>query len=137
MILSSNFIFIFRPRTSTSTTCLCSSRSRRARSTITIRKLSNRLILILNQFSFVSSRFIFRFLNDLKQLQAWVNGGYVISNPSGDGEGADEEFSAEELAALEKEIAAEGGDEGEEEDLDFDEEPEEEGAAPDAKKKEL
>ncbi len=73
----------------------------------------------------------YSYLNDLPQLQAWLNGGYVISNPSGDGEAADDEFTAEELAAMEKEIAGEGG----EEDADFDDGPEEETAAP--AKKEL
>jgi thioredoxin-like negative regulator of GroEL len=73
----------------------------------------------------------YSYLNDLPQLQAWLNGGYVISNPSGEGEAADDEFSAEELAAMEKEIAGEGGDE----DTDFDEGEEE--PATEAPKKEL
>ena len=79
----------------------------------------------------------YSYLNDLPQLQAWLQGGYVISNPaSGDGEAADEDFTAEELAAMEKEIAGgEGDDEGE--DVDFDDESQQEDGKEGEAKKEL
>ena len=73
----------------------------------------------------------YSYLNDLPQLQAWHQGGYVLANPTSEGgEPADDEFTQEELAAMEKEIA-EGGDE----DVDFDAEGDEETPAP--AKKEL
>lgn len=75
----------------------------------------------------------YSYLNNLTQLQAWLNGGYVISNPSADGEPSDDEFTQEELAAMEKEIAGEGGDD----EVDFDEGEEKESEAPAEAKKEL
>jgi thioredoxin-like negative regulator of GroEL len=75
----------------------------------------------------------YSYLNDLPQLQAWLNGGYVISNPSTDGEASDDEFTQEELAQMEKEIAGEGGDD----EVDFDEGDDKETPPADAAKKEL
>lgn len=77
-------------------------------------------------------------MNDLPQLKAWLEGGYVISNPtSGDGEAADEEFTQEELAAMEKEIAGNEQQEDGGEEVDFDAEENKEGGAEEPKKKEL
>lgn len=46
----------------------------------------------------------YSYLNDEAQLKAWLQGGYVISSPFVGGEASDEDFSQEELEAMEKEI---------------------------------
>ncbi len=51
----------------------------------------------------------YSYLNDKAQLEAWLQGGYVISSPFVAGEASDEDFTQEELDAMEKEIA--GGEE--------------------------